>query len=77
MTTTQSLKKIYKDYLHGAVDDNTKFEEDIQRLSSWCSENYLQFNVKKTKEIVFHFRRNRNPPMTVNGETVKRVATFF
>ena len=58
------------------LDDNTSYttyEEEVQRLTSWCSENYLQFKVKKTKEIVIDFRTNRNPtsPLTVNGETVE------
>ena len=50
----------------------------MQRLILWCRENYLQFNVKKNKDIVSDFRRNRNPspPLTVNGETVKRVTTY-
>ena len=49
------------------------------RLTSWCTESYLQFNVKKTKEIVIDLRRNRNPPpppLTVNGETVECVTTY-
>ena len=42
-------------------------------------ENYLQFNVKKTKEILIDFRTNRNPPpppLTVNSETVERATTY-
>ena len=40
-------------------DDNTTCEEEVQRLTSWCSENYLLFNVKKTKAIAIDFRRNK------------------
>ena len=58
-------------------DDNTTYEEEVQRLTSRCSEHYLQFNIRKTKDIVIDFRRNRNPPsLTVNCETVERVTTY-
>ena len=38
----------------------------------------MQFNVKKTKELVIDFRRNRIPPtpLTVNGETIERATTY-
>ena len=60
-----------------SCNNNIMYEEDVQRLTSWCSEKYMQFNVKN-KEIVIDFRKNRNPPLpllTVSGETVERAAT--
>ena len=59
-------------------DSSAIYEEEVERLSSWCSENFLHMNVKKTKELVIDFRKNCQPPPTLklNGEAVERVQKY-
>ena len=33
----------------------------VERLTGWCSENDLELNVSKTKEMVFDFRKKKTP----------------
>jgi hypothetical protein len=49
-------------------DNITEYLECIDFVNSWCSENYLQLNVSKTKELLFDFRKqNRNDePVMIN-----------
>lgn len=39
--------------------DEATYREDVQKLSTWCSENNLTLNTSKTKEIILDFRRTR------------------
>ena len=47
-------------------------------FATWCSENELDLNVTKTKEMLFDFRKD--PPavasLVVNGEPVERVNEY-
>jgi len=58
--------------------DESKYREEVQSLSKWCSNNNLELNTKKTKEMVIDFRRKRNVlvPLQINGDEVERVSTF-
>ena len=45
---------------HSAMDDlsnshSVDFAED-ERFNNWCRDNYIDFNVKKTKEMPIDFR---------------------
>ena len=49
----------------------------LRGLAGWCSENDLELNVSKTKEMVFDFRK-KTPivPLTIAGEVVEEVKSF-
>ena len=48
----------------GLLDDNPENERNyrsvIESLVKWCSENYLNLNVKKTKEMVIDFKKKKS-----------------
>jgi len=52
--------------------------QEVQRLSTRCSDNNLALNTAKTKEIIMDFRRNRTEPLPlyINGERLERAHTF-
>lgn len=54
------------------------FQRELQGFTHWCSENFLEINVKKTKEMVINFSKNKItvPSSEINGELVERVATY-
>ena len=58
--------------------DEAAYREEVQKLTTWCSDNNLTLNTAKTKEIIMDFRRNRSDPLPlyINGECVERVHTF-
>ncbi len=61
----------------GLLDDNPENEEkyrsEIESFVKWCDENYLNLNVKKTKEMVIDFRKKKSDltPIVINGENVE------
>ena len=50
----------------------------VQYFCNWCDEHYLLLNVKKTKEVIFDFRRNKVPivPITIKGDVVEIVDSY-
>jgi hypothetical protein len=50
----------------------------VLKLADWCKNNYLDFNVKKTKEMVIDLRRNPTavPDLFIDGEKVERVTEY-
>ena len=49
------LKSLRQD---SVVNDLTKFKQDIENVYTWCVENELTINIKKTK--LQFFPKNRN-----------------
>ena len=49
--------------------DESAYRGEVERLAGWCSENDLELNVSKTKEMVFDFRKKNTPlvPLTIAG----------
>jgi hypothetical protein len=49
-------------------------------LSTWCRENYMKTNTKKTKEMIIHFGKKLTidsiPPLTIDGDHIERVSCF-
>ena len=41
-------------------NDERAYCEEIGKLSTWCNANYLELNMKKTKEIIVDFRKKKN-----------------
>uniref|UniRef100_A0A8C7YJU6 Reverse transcriptase domain-containing protein n=1 Tax=Oryzias sinensis TaxID=183150 RepID=A0A8C7YJU6_9TELE len=58
--------------------DEAAYREEVLKLATWCSDNNLALNTKKTKEIVVDFRRHSTDPapLYINGERVERVHTL-
>ena len=58
--------------------DESAYRGEVERLAGWCSENDLELNVSKTKEMVFDFRKKKTPlvPLTITGEVVEEVRSF-
>jgi hypothetical protein len=50
------------------------------QLCTWCIDNGMKINVKKTKEMLIHFGKGVNnseiPMLSINNVTVERVTTF-
>lgn len=40
--------------------DEANYRKEVSFLTSWCRDNNLHLNVKKTKEMVIDFRRDPN-----------------
>ena len=64
----------------GLITDNNEdnYRQEIDNIVQWCNSNNLFLNVKKTKEIVIDFRRNKSPidPIFINNETVEQILDF-
>ncbi|KAI2649485.1 RNA-directed DNA polymerase from mobile element jockey [Labeo rohita] len=65
----------------GLLKDNssiTAYHQSITDFTLWCSDNYLQLNTDKTKELVIH--ASKSPPgfthITIHGQPVEQVSTF-
>lgn len=58
--------------------DECAYREEVQRLTTWCTENNLTLNIKKTKELIIDFRKKQtvHTPLHINGEIVERVSSF-
>ena len=51
---------------------------DVEKLREWCSESFLELNVKKTKELVFDERTDKSDftPIKISDELVEVVENF-
>ena len=52
--------------------------EKVERLTTWCKDNFLDLNVTETKELLIDFRKQPSavPPITIDGEIVERVEKY-
>ncbi|KAM4739242.1 uncharacterized protein FYW61_003791 isoform 2-T2 [Anableps anableps] len=59
-------------------NDESKYREEVEHLMQWCRKNNLCINVKKTKEIVMDFRRDKRPllPLYIGRAPVEVVSTY-
>ena len=50
----------------------------ITDFTDWCTANFLELNVSKTKELIFDFRRSQCPvqPVTIGTDTVEIVNEY-
>ena len=57
--------------------NESNYIAEVEHLAEWCRENYLQLNVKKTKELIVNFRKENNHlPIKINNEEVEQVKDF-
>ncbi len=60
-------------------NDEAAYLDEVERLTSWCQDNYLSLNVSKTKELIVDFRKRQQWPYTplmISGIPVERVSSF-
>ena len=64
--------------LINSLNDLLNYYDEIEKFTKWCSDHYLQLNVKKTKELIFDFRKKNNThdPLMIKNETVERVTEY-
>ena len=60
------------------TEDEEAYRKSIDTFVTWCDEHYLLLNVKKTKELIFDFRRMKDPlqPICIKNEEVEVVSTY-
>ena len=58
--------------------DESAYRGEVERLAGWCSENDLELNVSKRKEMVLDFRKKKTHLvlLTIAGDIVAEVKTF-
>ena len=66
--------------IEGLIENSNEipYRNQVDKLVSWCSENNLELNVSKTKEMVIDFRRSKPEPepLVINGKHVEIVDCF-
>ena len=60
------------------VNNDTEYRQEVERFVTWCSSNYLELNVKKTKEMIVDFRKIpcNYEPLIINNEAVEIVHSY-
>lgn len=48
--------------------DESAHRGEIQKLSTWCSENNLHLNIRKTKEMAIDFQKKGEKPAPLHIE---------
>jgi hypothetical protein len=64
--------------LQDLSNSHSVYSDQVLQFSHWCKENYLDLNVKKTKELVVDFRKNPPliPDLYIDGTKVERVQEY-
>ena len=62
----------------GGGGDDTAYREEVEKFVAWCTSNYLELNVRKTKEMVIDYSTSSydHPCLLVNEEVVERVKEY-
>lgn len=61
------------------TDSITAYQQSITHFTQWCTDNFLELNVSKTKEMVFHNSHSPPPglvPTSIHNEGVEQVNHF-
>ena len=60
------------------IYDQCSLVFEVSKFVTWCDSNYLNLNVRKTKEMIFDFRKNITviPPVQINSEQVEKVSEY-
>ena len=65
--------------LQDLSNSHENFVSQVEIFTKWCRENFLDLNVKKTKEMVIDFRtasRTEIPNLFIEGSQVERVQQY-
>src|SRR4029434_3354961 len=65
----------------GLITDNDEsaYREEVDTLTTWCQDNHLSLNIRKTKEMIVDYRRRQveeHAPLHINGSAVEMVSCF-
>ena len=60
------------------INNDALYRTEVARFTTWCEENFLELNVKKTKEMVVDFRKNvvEHEPLYIANELVENVTEY-
>ena len=55
------FKVSYDTTVEGCIENEyeTAYREEVQRMVGWCTENNLELNVLKTKQMIINFRSKK------------------
>ena len=76
---TKLIKFADDSTLQGLINDTeTHYREEIEQFVDWCDNHYLLLNVKKTKELIIDFRRDKSPiePIVIKNENVEIASSY-
>ena len=59
-------------------DDDGDYLDQVDDFVLWCDRNFLNLNVKKTKEMLLDFRKipSFTPQLVIKSESVERVNEY-
>ena len=59
-------------------DDSSKYVDEINKFAAYCKTNFLELNVKKTKEMIIDVGKSKAlpNPIIINDHTVEHVSTY-
>jgi hypothetical protein len=59
------------------TNDDIIYRREVEKFVKWCSDNFLELNVKKTKEMIIDFRKSADhAPLVINNEIVESVEEY-
>ena len=55
----------------------SNMQQELDCISNWCDQNYMQLNPEKCKELTFNFRRDfpKLPQLTIDETTLETVSS--
>ena len=57
--------------------DLSNYYNEIARFVTWCKDNFLLLNVKKTKEVIFDFRKDScHTNIEISGQKIEKVTEY-
>ena len=76
--TTPVIKYSNDSAIEDLSNSDSVYFAEVERFSSWCRDNSLDLNGKKTKEMLIDFRKAPTviPDLFIDGMKVERVAEF-
>ena len=57
---------------------NSKMQEAVNHLEDWTTNNKMELNARKTKDMWISFKRSGSvpPPINIGDTTIERVTKF-
>ena len=59
-------------------DDSSKYVDEINKFATYCEANFLELDVKKTKEMIIDLRKSKAlpDPIIIDDHIVEHVSTY-
>ena len=60
------------------INKDDDYKKEVVRFTDWCTENFLELNVSKTKEMIVDFRQSSvdHSPLLIGDQVVERVTEY-